>query len=271
MTGTLLRRLGAAAAGRRRRAWPSTPTADAPRNCASASSRRPPASSPRSARTWSTASRCTSTRSRATSAGAKVKFIVEDEQAKPDTAVTKAKKLILQDKVHMLVGGVLASSGYALAPVSTDDKTVYIVSGPGGRRSDPARSCQYPYLIRTGWTSSQPQPSVRAMGLRQGYKKIVAIGADYAFGYEVGRRLPEGVRGLRRADHPEDLAAARHQGLRALHPDHQGGRRRDLHADGRADGAAVSEAAARGRHTRSRSSAAARATTSSSCRRWATR
>ena len=40
--------------------------------------------------------------------GAKVKFIVEDEQAKPDTAVTRAKKLILQDKVHMLVGGLLA-------------------------------------------------------------------------------------------------------------------------------------------------------------------
>src|SRR5215470_11561773 len=47
---------------------------------------------------------------------AEVKFLVEDEQAKPDTAVTKAKKLILQDKVHMLVGGLLASSGYALAP-----------------------------------------------------------------------------------------------------------------------------------------------------------
>src|SRR6476659_11231808 len=58
---------------------------------------------------------------------ADVKFIVEDEQAKPDTAVTKAKKLILQDKVHMLVGGLLASSGYALAPVSTADKTVYVV------------------------------------------------------------------------------------------------------------------------------------------------
>src|SRR5262245_52972508 len=40
--------------------------------------------------------------------GAKVKFIVEDEQAKPDTAVTKSKKLILQDKVHLFVGGLLA-------------------------------------------------------------------------------------------------------------------------------------------------------------------
>src|SRR6516164_10921028 len=50
--------------------------------------------------------------------GAQVKFIVEDEQGKPDTAVTKARKLILQDKVQMFVGGLLASSGYALAPVS---------------------------------------------------------------------------------------------------------------------------------------------------------
>ena len=52
--------------------------------------------------------------------GADVKFIVEDTQGKPDTAVTKAKKLILQDKVQMFVGGLLASTGYALAPVSTE-------------------------------------------------------------------------------------------------------------------------------------------------------
>src|SRR5262249_58291056 len=48
--------------------------------------------------------------------GAQVKLIVEDEQAKPDVAVTKAKKLVLQDKVHMLVGPLLASPRYALPP-----------------------------------------------------------------------------------------------------------------------------------------------------------
>src|SRR5215510_12661452 len=58
--------------------------------------------------------------------GASVKFIVEDEQGKPDTAVTKAKKMVLQDKVQLFVGGLLASSVYALAPVSTAEKTVYI-------------------------------------------------------------------------------------------------------------------------------------------------
>ena len=60
--------------------------------------------------------------------GAKVKLIVEDTTGKPDEAVAKAKKLVLQDHVDMIIGGVLASTGYALAPVSTELKTVYISS-----------------------------------------------------------------------------------------------------------------------------------------------
>src|SRR5688500_5385255 len=60
--------------------------------------------------------------------GAKVRVILEDDQGKPDTGVTKANKLILQDRVHMLVGGVLATTGYALAPVATREKTLYIGS-----------------------------------------------------------------------------------------------------------------------------------------------
>jgi branched-chain amino acid transport system substrate-binding protein len=117
-------------------------------------------------------------------AGAKVKLIVEDDQAKPDTGVTKAKKLILQDKAQMFVGGVLASTGYALAPVSTSDKTVYIASVPAADDLTQRDLPKYPFFIRTGWTSSQPHHALGAWACEQGYKKIVAIGADYAFGYE---------------------------------------------------------------------------------------
>ena len=55
--------------------------------------------------------------------GADVKLIVEDDQGKPDVGITKAKKLILQDHVQMFIGGLLASTGYALAPVSTAEET----------------------------------------------------------------------------------------------------------------------------------------------------
>ena len=117
--------------------------------------------------------------------GAKVKFIVEDEQGKPDTAVTKAKKLILQDKVHFFVGGLLASTGYALAPVSTAEKVVYISPVAAADDLTQRDLPKYPYFIRTGWTSSQPSHPFGQWACDQGYKKIVAIGADYAFGYEV--------------------------------------------------------------------------------------
>jgi branched-chain amino acid transport system substrate-binding protein len=116
--------------------------------------------------------------------GAQVKFIVEDEQGKPDTAVTKAKKLILQDKVQMLVGGLLATTGYALAPVSTAE-SIYVIPVAAADDLTQRDLNKYPYFIRTGWSSSQPSHPFGQWACDQGYKKIVAIGADYAFGHEV--------------------------------------------------------------------------------------
>jgi branched-chain amino acid transport system substrate-binding protein len=116
--------------------------------------------------------------------GADVKFIVEDEQGKPDTAVTRAKKLILQDHVHMFIGGLLASSGYAMAPVSTAEKTLYISSVPAADDLTQRDLSKYPYFIRTTWTSSQPNHPLGQWACDQGYKRVVSIAADYAFGYE---------------------------------------------------------------------------------------
>jgi len=116
--------------------------------------------------------------------GAQVKFIVEDEQGKPDTAVTKAKKLVLQDKVQMFVGGLLASTGYALAPVSSKD-AIYISPVAAADDLTQRDLAKFPYFIRTGWSSSQPSHPFGQWACEQGYKKIAAIGADYAFGYEV--------------------------------------------------------------------------------------
>jgi len=116
--------------------------------------------------------------------GAKVTFIVEDDQGKPDVDVTKAKKLILQDKVDMVVGALLASSAYALGPVSTEEKTLYI--GTASTADDLAQRqvSKYPYTVFSVWTPSQPNHPLGQWACDQGYKKVVAVAADYAFGYE---------------------------------------------------------------------------------------
>jgi branched-chain amino acid transport system substrate-binding protein len=116
--------------------------------------------------------------------GADVKFIVEDEQGKSDTAVTKAKKLVLQDKAQMFIGGLLASTGYALAPVSNSEKTLYISSVPAADDLTQRQLTKYPYFFRTTWTSSQPTHAIGQWACDQGYKRVVSIAADYAFGYE---------------------------------------------------------------------------------------
>jgi branched-chain amino acid transport system substrate-binding protein len=116
--------------------------------------------------------------------GADVKFFLEDEQGKPSVGVLKAEKLIRQDQVNMLVGGLLASTGYALAPVSTREKMLYVVSVSSADDLTQRQLEQFPYLIRTGWTSSQPSHPFGQWACEQGYKRIAVVGADYAFGYE---------------------------------------------------------------------------------------
>jgi branched-chain amino acid transport system substrate-binding protein len=117
--------------------------------------------------------------------GAKVKLIIEDTVGKPDVAVTKMRKVVLQDKVNMVIGGVLASEGYAMAPVSTEYKVLYISSVQAADDLTQRELSRYPYFIRTSWTSSQPSHPFGQWACDQGFKRVAAIGADYAFGYEV--------------------------------------------------------------------------------------
>jgi branched-chain amino acid transport system substrate-binding protein len=118
-------------------------------------------------------------------AGAKVTLIVEDEEGKPPVGVRKAEKLARQDGVQIMVGGLLASAGYAIAPVSTRLKTVYIPSVPAADDLTQRDLKDYPYMVRTGWTSSQPHHPLGKWACDNGYKRVVTIAADYAFGHEV--------------------------------------------------------------------------------------
>jgi branched-chain amino acid transport system substrate-binding protein len=117
--------------------------------------------------------------------GAKVQLTIEDTEGKPPVAVRKAEKLARQDKVHLLIGGLLASTGYALAPVSTRVKTLYLLSVPAADDLTQRDLGKYPYIFRTGWTSSQPHHPLGQWACDQGYKRIATVGADYAFGHEV--------------------------------------------------------------------------------------
>src|SRR5262245_19801734 len=49
-------------------------------------------------------------------AGRKLEVILEDNAGEPAIAITKARKLVESDKVHMLAGIILSNVAYAIVP-----------------------------------------------------------------------------------------------------------------------------------------------------------
>ena len=117
-------------------------------------------------------------------AGRPVEVIVEDSQGQPNIALTKLRKLVESDKVQVLVGEVFAHIGYAMAPKVDEYRIpmLYpIIAADDLTQRKPAK-----WVVRTGWTSSQPShPFGEYAAKTLGYKRIATVAIDYAFGWEV--------------------------------------------------------------------------------------
>jgi len=117
-------------------------------------------------------------------AGRKVEIIMEDGQGRPEVSLTKLRKLVESDRVHVVAGVLFAHIGLALAPKIDEYKipALYPVVS-----ADDLTQRQIPkWLVRTGWTSSQhTHPFGEWVYKTLGYKKVVSIAQDYAFGWEV--------------------------------------------------------------------------------------
>ena len=116
-------------------------------------------------------------------AGRKLELIVEDTEGTPATALTKSRKLVDQDRVHLLTGGLLANVGYALQPFIDGagvPATYPVIAADDITQRKPAR-----WIVRTGWTTSQPMHPFGDWVLKNTKcRKVATIGMDYAFGYE---------------------------------------------------------------------------------------
>jgi len=117
-------------------------------------------------------------------AGREIKFIVEDDEGKPATGITKARGLVEGQGVHLITGPLSAAVGYAVSPYIESKKVPAIY--PIVSADDLTQRKRNPYLVRTGWTSSQPShPFGKWVVENLKYKKIAMIGYDFAFGWEV--------------------------------------------------------------------------------------
>jgi branched-chain amino acid transport system substrate-binding protein len=117
-------------------------------------------------------------------AGREIKLLVEDDEAKPATGLTKARALVEGQGVNILIGPLSAAVGYAIAPYIDEKKIPSIY--PIVSADDITQRKRSQYIVRTGWSSSQPShPFGKWVYENLKYKKIAMIGYDFAFGWEV--------------------------------------------------------------------------------------
>jgi branched-chain amino acid transport system substrate-binding protein len=116
-------------------------------------------------------------------AGRPIELIVEDDEAIPAVGLTKARKLVERDRVHLMAGALLSSTGYALAPYIDSMKIPMLY--PVVSADDLTQRRRSEWIVRTGWSGSQPNHAFGEYAYQSlKLRRVATIALDYAFGWE---------------------------------------------------------------------------------------
>ena len=116
-------------------------------------------------------------------AGRDIQLIVEDDEAIPAVGLTKARKLVERDRVHLMAGALLSSTGYALAPYIDSMKIPMLY--PVVSADDLTQRRRSRWIVRTGWSGSQPNHAFGEYAYDTlKLRRVATIALDYAFGWE---------------------------------------------------------------------------------------
>jgi branched-chain amino acid transport system substrate-binding protein len=121
-----------------------------------------------------------------TVAGRKIELIVEDTAGKPDVGLTKARKLVENDKVQVLAG--IVSTGVALAVSSyiREKKVPLVINADAGANglTMPGKLLN-PFIVRVSQSGRGPGAAAADWAAKNGWKRVSLIASDYAGGLEV--------------------------------------------------------------------------------------
>ena len=116
-------------------------------------------------------------------AGREVVTIHEDDAGNPETGLSKARRLVEQEQVAMVVGPLLANVGYVVADYVSGKGRPSIMAVAAA--DDLTQRRANPLVLRLGaFTSSQSNFAAGKWAYDQGYRTAVTFCPDYAFGHE---------------------------------------------------------------------------------------
>jgi branched-chain amino acid transport system substrate-binding protein len=115
--------------------------------------------------------------------GKAIELVTEDTEAKPQEGMRKARKLVEQDNVDVLLGVISSAIGYALKDYVNRVKKVWVTTGAAADGIF-KKANNNPYAYRSSlsvWQANTPMGSWLA---EKGYKRVFVTGPDYAMGRE---------------------------------------------------------------------------------------
>ena len=115
--------------------------------------------------------------------GFKVDIDVADSQGNPQVGLTQLRKLVEQDHVDLIFGPLSAAVGAAIAPYIAEHKIAALF--PIVSADDLTQRTPNDYIVRTGWSTSQPTHVLGDYAYKElKYRKVATIAYDFNFGWE---------------------------------------------------------------------------------------
>ena len=116
-------------------------------------------------------------------AGRPVRLIVEDTEAKPDVGLTKTRRLVEQERAHLILGPVSSAVAVAIRDYITEQRTPLIITQATANQLTAEKAS--PYLFRSAMSSYQQEAAGGwYVAAKLGYKRIAVVALDYVAGQE---------------------------------------------------------------------------------------
>jgi branched-chain amino acid transport system substrate-binding protein len=116
--------------------------------------------------------------------GRRVEIVTADTTCNPDQALTQARRVVHQEKVHFMVGPLCGHEGPAVAQVSKETGVPLVMDAAGADTI--TKWDRAPTVVRTAVSASQiGHPWGDYLYRELGLRNVTFIGQDYTWGHEV--------------------------------------------------------------------------------------
>ncbi len=115
--------------------------------------------------------------------GRAIELVIEDTEAKPQEGQRKARKLVEEDNVDILLGVISSAIGYALKQYVARVKKVWVTTGAAADGIF-KKANNTPYAFRSSLSTWQANSPMGTWLGEKGFKRVFVTGPDYAMGRE---------------------------------------------------------------------------------------